>query len=711
MRFHKLKTMGLVCLVVFSLNVNVRGEYYPQLIENSMRRVRSSFEIPVEYQLIVNQLNHCDPDKRIGAIEKIKEIVINQEKDERVRGALTLKVADKLSDPEVGVHWAAVSALEEIIPCLKEESLKELALKVADMLNDPRWVMRSSAVSVLDKIIPFLKEESLKELALKVADMLNTPEGGVCLAVVSALREIIPFLKEDNLKELALKVADMLNAPSGDVRWAAVKALDKIIPSLKEGSLKEELTLKVADMLSDPNGFVREAAVSALGKIGPLALLPIMLEKLYTDTDFFDKFSDILYQLRVAQAYDLINKVVNYNEMIEDSTKAAKLSGNSLFKGIRTVSLLWIYQNISEYLRYSPDQPEFKEYYPEETDQEIAVSLQEAVEKLENGDSLSEELEEFLKDFIHWTIQEVIGNELEAQGKNSPSVGGKLHFVDRGDEKELMRAAILEILGIKEGAGFFASGKKEYLFSAVHSVKNLVHMITSLKTMGLIQEPVSFQYTIKGRMMDEVKYIGWLMRGLLPEIQYNVTPIGKSAFGPHSDIVHGGGNLDVRKGEEKPQHSYDRTDFLFLWTTDNFEEIVTAGQYFSYLLQNDKERYEEFVEKLKDIYSKITITKEGFEKYIKLMYRAEDREKLLRKIDEIPWDEEGKVSLDWIFTARWFNDNPRQSSYGPRYEASWDGVVLQVVLHEAAKAYFDTSYGKGSFAELLRREILDLYLP
>jgi hypothetical protein len=49
-------------------------------------------------------------------------------------------------------------------------------------------------------------------------------------------------------------------------------------------------------------------------------------------------------------------------------------------------------------------------------------------------------------------------------------------------------------------------------------------------------------------MMDEVKYIAWLMQGLLPEIKYKVIPEGKSRIGSHADIIYGG--LEIRYGEE-----------------------------------------------------------------------------------------------------------------------------------------------------------------
>lgn len=87
--------------------------------------------------------------------------------------------------------------------------------------------------------------------------------------------------------------------------------------------------------------------------------------------------------------------------------------------------------------------------------------------------------------------------------------------------------------------------------------------------------------------------------------------------------------------------------------------------------------------------------------YIEENYRGEDKEVLLRRIDEIPWDEDGYITLDWIFEAKWFNDKPCCSDYGPRYEAPWEGMVLEIILHEAYKYYFDKEYGIGSFAELI----------
>ncbi|MCM8778879.1 MAG: hypothetical protein NC834_03730, partial [Candidatus Omnitrophica bacterium] len=236
--------------------------------------------------------------------------------------------------------------------------------------------------------------------------------------------------------------------------------------------------------------------------------------------------------------------------------------------------------------------------------------------------------------------------------------------------------------------------------SPVHSAKNLAHIITALKTMGIIQGEQAFQFTIRGRMFDEVKYIGWLMRGLLPEIIYRVVTEGSSDIGDHADIIHGGGNLDVRPGEPAPQDEYERTDFLFLRTVDNLEEIIMAGQYYAHLLQNDRRMYDTFVSQLKEVYSKWTITRQAFREYIEMKYQGRDRQELLDRIDEIPW-QDGKVSLDWIFTARWFNATPRPSGYGPRYEAPWGGVVLQVVLHEAFKYYYEEAHGKGKWAEFL----------
>jgi hypothetical protein len=522
-----------------------------------------------------------------------------------------------------------------------------------------------------------------------------------------ALGKIIPSLKEESQRAVALKVAERLRDPHKYVRRAAIWALGEIIPSLKDESLKENVALKVAERLSDPHKWVRGAAAEVLGKIGYQLhiFLPPLLEKLYTDTDFFDNFSDILYQLYVARAYKLINQVVNYGQQIELQIKARGLFGNALFEGVKTASLLWIYQNISYYLEKDPSE------YEDQREGAVALTLQEVVDKLKNNEELDEEDEDFLKDFIHYIVEEVIKNEIEADDKNYPSVGGKLHFIDAGDIKEAMRAGILAILGIDEGAGFFAGGKKEYLLPAVHSVKNLSYIITALETMGLIQEPISFQYTIRGRMMDEVKYTAWLMLGLLPEQIFNILGYGESDIGEHGLIVHGGGNLDVKEGEEVPEGAeYDRTDFLFLWISDNFEEIAVAGQYFSYLLQNDNSKYQEFIAKLREIYSGFTITRQAFKEYIENRYQDENKEELLRRIGEIPW-QDGKVNLDWIFDARWFNDTSRPSDYGPRYEASWEGMVLQVVLHEAFKYYYEAEHGEGSFAEFLKQEILDLYLP
>jgi hypothetical protein len=628
-----------------------------------------------------------------------------------------------------------ISALGYIIPSLNIQTLQEmLSIEVADRLCDNRGFIGSAAIFALKKIIPLLNNSFQRELTLYISKNLDKSYK-IALGTIFVLEDVIPLLKYEGLKEeLAREIANKIDA-YGFTR-SVIDAFEKIIPSLKNDQLCEDLARKAIDNLNNPDKNVRLELYFFIRKFKSLSLLSI-LKKLATNTDFFTKFPQINYQLKVARAYYLIDKIVNYEDIIKNFINAANLFGNNFFRGVETASLLWIYQNLSVYLKYKPSDSEFTSYYETEVEQYMAVELQKIVNKLENGYELDESEEETMREFIRVIIDEVIKNELESDKKNYPSIGGKLHFKNAGRE-ENMRQGILGILGFVPGRGFFAGrGEKEYLLPSIHSTKNLIHIITALKTIGLIQEQIPFQYTIKGRMMDEVKYIGWLMRGLLPEIKYSVFGYGKSDIGPHGDIVHGGGNLDRKEGEEieNPDEKNDRTDFLFLKIPyqeeksnshschgrcsstgieykkiDDFEETIFTVQYFSYLLQSNKTNYQEFIRKLKGIYSKFTITKQEFEDYIKMEYESGNKEELLKRIDEIPWDN-GRIKLDWIFKARWFNDTPRPSDYGDRYEAPWEGMILQVILHEAFKHYYEQKYGEYSWTKYLEQNLLYLYMP
>jgi hypothetical protein len=102
------------------------------------------------------------------------------------------------------------------------------------------------------------------------------------------------------------------------------------------------------------------------------------------------------------------------------------------------------------------------------------------------------------------------------------------------------------------------------------------------------------------------------------------------------------------------------------------------------------------------LYSGLRLDRERFVNYVMENYEGKDFNILLEKLDEIPWDEDGYVSLNWIFGAKWFNTTPRYSKYGYRFENEWGGMVLQLVLHEAFKHYLEQEEGAGIFGKLVK---------
>lgn len=512
---------------------------------------------------------------------------------------------------------------------------------------------------------------------------------------------------------LTKKIGNALDNPDADSAeyYHSIGILGEIIsaPFLIQESSKEQLTQKIVNKFTDSNNLVRATARDVLKEITPTSL-PLVLEKMYKETDFFDNFN-ITFQLKVARTFREIDKIIGYQKILENEAKGIET------KRLETAALLHIYQNLSYYLKNTlTAYPANKKYN--------VKTLKQIAQKLENEDKLTNKDKNFLVKFVKNTIKEVVQNEKKARKNNYPRVGGNLHFLPIGSKKGLLRKGILGILGIEGGVGSFTHNI-EYLLPQVHSVKNLNYIITALETMGIIQEsqkPVEFQYTIEGKMMDEVKYIAWLMLGTAPEIKFNhlinfhLDYYGSSEIGRHGLVVHGSKVLD--KGvviitvptKEKKQ---GRTDFLFMkLITENFKEIAQTGQYLSYLLQNKKERYKKFINKLKGTYSEFEISKSKFENYIKIRYkRPKDKKRLFKKIDEIPWGKDNMLKLSWIFNATWFEDVPKSSRrQEPRFEASWKETMVEVVLHEAYKYYFEEQFGKGSFAEMLLEKIRSLQL-
>jgi hypothetical protein len=127
---RKKKILVIFIGLLFLNFINTEKVYF-NLADNSLRRIKF-IQIPEEYQDVVEQLNHDDPAKRIEAINEIKEIIINKEKNENIKKLLSLKIAEKLNAPVWDVYKEAIKVLGEIISSLKEELAKGVTERLSD---------------------------------------------------------------------------------------------------------------------------------------------------------------------------------------------------------------------------------------------------------------------------------------------------------------------------------------------------------------------------------------------------------------------------------------------------------------------------------------------------------------------------------------------------------------------------------------------------
>jgi hypothetical protein len=322
---------------------------------------------------------------------------------------------------------------------------------------------------------------------------------------------------------------------------------------------------------------------------------------------------------------------------------------------------------------------------------------------------------------IKGIIASVVKEEVSAQRKGLVSIGGKLNFErEEGLQGKLDDLILKKIFSLEQGAAYVPNPDVpsevvvEYLLPPVQSGINLRDAIYGLHMfLNILPYGARIQLTLRQRFDDRIKYMGWALISLMSEklykIQVKETPIGKIGL-----ACHGGGFMTFRPGEEKSSYEpkYDRIDLLFFNIEDGYGEWIEDAQYLGSMLANNPEEYERFMEALRDLYTRFSISKSEFRQYIlgvtdegRDRYEGQDEKMLLEKIGEIPWDgwsENGEVNLSWIFEAPWFVDTPHHDE---RYEASWDDQYMTAVLMEAIKIKY------GDELKNAVEEILKLFLP